>query len=389
MANVSNATICSLANGFGGAHTVVSFVRLFTLLLALGIAAANSASAHEERKTHAAMVLAAVDNFVVPRVERLEKATAALASGVKALCAEPGNASNNRATVVESFGEVVRAWGGIEFFRAGPVTQASRLERFYFWPDPRGIVSRQLAEMLASRDTAKLSPAAFATQSAAVQGLAALEILLFGDKQTITGNDDDAKFRCGFAQAIATNLAAIGHDLSVGWTAPDGFRLKLLTPGSDNPVYKDASDTGRDVVKSIVTGLELTTSHHATAEIEAATATPPKRPRLPFEHSGLTGAYLEAALTSIEALFNETGLVAFVPAEKVWMEAFIPNTFKEIAKDAAALQQVRLAKPADAAARSAAAKKLKFDLGALRLIIVRELAPAADLTLGFNELDGD
>jgi hypothetical protein len=367
---------------------VVSFVRLFALLLTLGVALAGGASAHEERKTHAGMVLAAVDNFVVPRVERVEKAATALANGVAALCADPADA-RNRATVVESFGEVVRAWGAIEFFRAGPVTQASRLERFHFWPDPRGTASRQLTEMLANRDSAKLLPAAFATQSAAVQGLAALEILLFNDRQTIIVKDDDAKFRCGFAQAIATNLVAIGHDLSDGWTAPDGFRLRMLTPGSDNPVYKDASDTGRDIVKAIVTGLELTISFHAAPEIEAAAATPPKSPRLPFERSRLTSAYLEAELTSIEALFNATGLIAFVPADKGWMETFIPNTFKEIAKDAAALEQARSAKPADAAARSAAAKKLKFDLGALRLIIVRELAPAAELTLGFNELDGD
>ncbi len=62
----------------------------------------------------------------------------------------------------------------------GPIMSEHRLERFYFWPDPRGTTARQLsaaAGQTRSRRVARRR--SFVKQSVAVQGLSALEILIY------------------------------------------------------------------------------------------------------------------------------------------------------------------------------------------------------------------
>lgn len=351
------------------------------------VTATQTASASGEKKTHGTIVLAAVDQFAVPHLKNLDKEAKVLAGHMSAACNAPGDAAKLSAAR-DAFGRVTAAWTSVEFLRAGPITSASRLERFFFWPDPRGTTARQLAEALAKHDGAALAPAAFVTQSVAVQGLTALEYLLFDDKHPLDARDEAASYRCAFATAIAANLATISGELVTGWDGLDGFRIKLLTPGSDNPLYKDSGESARDIVKAVATGLELASARYAAPEIDAAAAKPPKRARIPFDRSGLSEANLAASIDALEALFNETGLAAFVPADKPWMDAFIPRTWGELHNDVQKLTALRGAAPGDKM-RLAAASKLKFDLNALRQVIVRELAPNADLTLGFNELDGD
>ena len=354
------------------------------LLLSLGMSGSGPAAAAIERKSHAAMAQSSIDAVIVPRIEALANAAAALEASMKDACAKPAN-DQGLASARDAFAKTVTAWGAIDFVRFGPVMEQSRLDRLFFWPDPRGIASRQLTQLLAAKDNALLDAAGVAQQSAAVQGLTALETILYTEPPK---DAETAGFRCGYGQAIAANIATMARDIRDGWTAPQGFRLKMLTPGSDNALYKDASETARDIVKAVVTGLELTTNRFAAPELEAAAAAPPKKARLPFERSGLTYAYLNAGIDGMKALFDASALIAFAPTDKAWMTEFVPKAFKNLADDAAKLEAAKGAAPGDDA-RLAAAKKLKFDLNSVRMIVVRELAPSADLTLGFNELDGD
>jgi hypothetical protein len=334
------------------------------------------------------MVQDAIDGFILPRLAALSKTTKALAADVGAVCGSNATEAARKAAAA-SFGDVVRAWSAIDFVRFGPVSQAHRLERVLFWPDPRATTSRQLSGLLAERKPTVLTPDGIERQSVAVQGLTALEILLFDDKQPLaTGSDEAARFRCDYAKSIATNLDAIAHDIEDGWLAEGGFRLKMLTPGSDNVLYKDASETARDVVKALATGLDVASNRFVIPDLQGFTATPPKHARLPFERSGFTGDALRAALVSLKGLFDATGIAAFVPADKPWMAKFLPNAWESLAADADQLDQQRASEPGSET-HVRALRKMKFDLSGIRQIVIKELAPNADITLGFNELDGD
>jgi predicted lipoprotein len=370
------------------------FVRLaktaFVVILGLGAMAFAPAEALPIRKSHATMVLDSIDGFIVPRIETLSRTTSHLAETVQAVCREGGGANDQaRAAAVSSFADTVRAWGGVDFVRFGPVSREHRLERVLFWPDPRATTSRQLNGLVAARKPELLEPGAIARQSVAVQGLTALEILLFDEKAPLgSGSDEQARYRCALAGAIAANIDTVAGELKGGWADPDGFRHKMLAAGSDNELYKDSSETVRDVVKAIATGLDLCRNRFVVPELTALAETPPKKVRLPFERADLTGEFLFASLSALRDLFDTTGLAAYVPADKPWMASFLPNSWTSLLADAKRLDQLR-ATERGSDAHLLALRKMRFDLSGIRLIIVKELAPNAEIVLGFNELDGD
>jgi predicted lipoprotein len=366
--------------------------RLSSVILATAVVAATAgaapvpAKALPIRKSHATMVLDTIDKFIVPRVEAFAGKTAALATAVEAAC-QPGGAGASAAQA--AFAETVRAWGGLDFIRFGPVSRDHRLERIFFWPDPRGFASRHLNGLLAARNPKPLEPGALAKQSVAVQGLPALEILLFDEKNPLgSGTDEAAQYRCALAAAIAANLHTITGEISTGWTGDDGFRMKMLTPGSDNALYKDATETVREVAKAMAMGLELGRDRFILPELSAVTSDPPRRVRLAFERAGLTGAYLEASIVALKELFETLGLAAYVPADKPWMQKFLPTAWKSLIADVTKLDKLR-ASERGSEAHLHALRKMKFDLSGIRQIIFKELAPNADIEMGLNELDGD
>lgn len=364
------------------------FLAAVTALAATVVAAGTLAAATLERKSHGTMVQDTIDTFVMPRVEALAGSTAKLASAVDAVCKE-GGAEPARKAAADAFADTVRSWSGLDFIRFGPATRAHRLERIFFWPDPRGFASRQLNGLLKARKPELLAPGGLTRQSVAVQGLTALEILLFDEKDPLgTGTDESARYRCALGAAIAANIHGVATEIRDGWAGDDGFRRKMLTPGSDNALYKDAGETVREVAKALATGLELCRDRFVLPELTAVTAKPPRRVRLAFEASGLTGVYLQSSLAALHELYDSIGFDAFVPADKPWMQSFLPNAWKSLLADAARLDALR-ARERGSEVHLRALRKMRFDLGGIRNIIVKELAPNADIVMGFNELDGD
>lgn len=364
------------------------FVGLLLAPIAVVGALRSPAHALPIRKSHATMVLDTIDKFIVPRAEALTTTTGELAAKVDAVCKAGGDEASLKAAKA-AFAETVRAWSGLDFVRFGPATREHRLERVFFWPDPRGFAFRQLNGLVAARKPELLAPGALATQSVAVQGLTALEILLYDDKAPLGASADEAgKYRCALATAIAANVHAVAGEIRDGWIGPDGFRMKMVTPGSDNELYKDSSETVREVMKALVAGIELCRDRFIMPELTAVTATPPRRVRLAFESSHLTGEYLASSLTSLKELYDSIGLDAYVPVDKPWMTNFLPTSWNSLLADAKMLDELR-ANERGSEAHLHALRKMRFDLSGIRQIIVKELAPNADIVMGFNELDGD
>jgi len=366
------------------------------LVFALGLAAPVVASSPAPsppplvRKTHAEMVQDTVDKYVFPHLEAFAAETSHLRAAMDTLCQEgaaPGPEA--RSALSAAFAAVVKAWAGVDFIRFGPGMQKNRIERVFFWPDPRTFTSRQLSQVLAKRDAATLAPGAIERQSVAVQGLTALEILIFDAKAPLgEGGDDAARYRCGFARAIAVNLETVAGELRTGWAGDGGYRMKMLAPGPDNLLYKDASESARDVVKALATGLDVTSNRFAIPELTAISHQPPKTSRLPFERAGLTSAFFVASLDALHELFDTTGLAAYIPADKPWMAKFFRPAWAEMDENAAHLDPLRV-DDRGSEEHLEALRKMKFDLSGMRTIISKELAPNAGIVLGFNELDGD
>lgn len=332
----------------------------------------------------AAMTEKVITQYVRPRFAALEQETAKLADDLDATCAgKPGRLTAARA----DFKRTALAWAEVEFLRFGPLSVTGRPERFFFWPDPRGVMHRQLRRLIARRDPAALDPDTLANKSAAIQGLPALETLLWDSKHPIVADDETGRYRCRLAVSIAHNLATLAGELLAGWQRDGEWRRRMLNPGPQNASYKTAAEPPAEFARALITGLQMMQDRQVVP-LMAAEANPGKSPRLPFQRSGLSADYIAAAIASCKALYEAMGLADGVPRAKAWMPRWIKTAFKRLAEDAPAAVREEPSYGKDPE-RARTLRFVRFHVEGIRKLVGRELAPLAGLTIGFNELDGD
>jgi hypothetical protein len=365
----------------------LKFARKLIVAALLLLAAADvwgSAAAAPVTPSFSKLNARVIDKYVLPRFTTLAKTTGKLAATLDRTCAGDKKAA---AALEKDYADAVLAWGAVEFLRFGPLSQVGRPERFDFWPDPRGVTQRQVSALVAKRDKAALDPAALAKRSAAVQGISALEILLYDDKKPITGGDEDARYRCALARTMAHSTHALAEELLTEWQGDDGWRSRMVAPRPDDPRYKSTEEPAGDFARALITGLQMIQDREIAPMI-AVLATPEKAPRLPFQRAGLSARYAVAGVASAKDLYQTMGLASSMPSEKAWMPRWIDAAFERLARDAPrAIEGIPRAK--DNADRARELRMVRFHIEGIRKLVGREIAPLAGLAIGFNELDGD
>lgn len=184
-----------------------------------------------------------VTEFVAPGYRNLSQAAQVHARDWRSFCAAP--AESGFSALRASYNRLADAWAGVEIVRSGPIAKDFRAERLYFWPERKNAVERGLKALLAARNPADLKPSAMQKASAAVQGLPALERLLFGGNpsfQDFTGTEA-AGFRCKAGAAIAENAASIAAETHAGFVGQ--------SPGAITAADKAALAT--DIVTAFAT----------------------------------------------------------------------------------------------------------------------------------------
>ncbi len=247
---------------------------------------------------HAGVARNALERHIRPGYKRLAEATTALDEKLKTFCADQQEAS--LAAAKQAYADAVTAWGRIEHLRFGPIMEEHRYERIVFWPDPKGIGARQVSRAMSKNDPTLISPEALAQKSVALQGLTALEQVLYGGGGLL---GQKSGFRCQYAMAIGANLAAIAAWVDAAWTSPDGYGRLMLTPGgADNPVYLQPSEVTQELVMAYATGLLSVRNLKIGAPLGLVQSS--KVSGAAFAASGLDRALIAANLEGLRELFQ-------------------------------------------------------------------------------------
>src|SRR5262245_49255582 len=228
--------------GEGGvARRDASFALLFSLSL---FAALFHAAPPALAQTSADDLLKRiVDSVILPGYANLVQAAAVEQVQWQAFCASPS--ADGMAKVRDAYHRSADAWSSIEIIHYGPIAEDFRGERLSFWPERKNAVEKALKNILAKPDAAALEPTTFRKGSAGVQGLPALERLLFSasaSEADFTGSAE-AEFRCRLGTTIAANILAIAQAVQAGWTEGDGAIAKRLAAPDVAPALKGALAT--------------------------------------------------------------------------------------------------------------------------------------------------
>jgi predicted lipoprotein len=330
-----------------------------------------------------AVVNGAIDGFIRPGYHALREVTSGLSQAGKALCDTPSQAALD--AVRKSFGDTVDAWSRIEIIRFGPVTEENRLERMLYWPDRKGIGLKQVQAAIAAKDPTAADAGQLAGKSVAMQGLGALEFVLFGTGSEALATDD--AYRCSYGAAISGNLQTIAADLEAAWAAPGGFAKTWANPSGDNPLYRDATEAVTELMGVFVTGTELVRDVRLGGFLGKEAKGDKPRQAL-FWRSGKTVDALAGNLAGMKALLEASKLAEALPAEQSWMGGEALFEFSNAANAASAAEGPVADVLADPDKR---AKLAYFGLvtSSLSNIFGTQMSGALGLTAGFSSLDGD
>lgn len=331
-----------------------------------------------------ARYLPAVDTYIVPAYRALTAATVVLEVRATAFCRAPTQTGLDRLRA--SFHVSMDAWQWIQTVRFGPVVYLTRSHRYQLWPDKRGTVNKHLRALLASKDREALEAERFARASVAVQGLSALEILLFDSHAAAQDfQGEDGAYACEVLQAIASNLARMSTQLTANWVQGDeAYRHYIASAREGNAVFEEERAAGGQLLSDLRTTLEVARQLKLDGpmgeRIEQA------RPRRAESwRSRRSTQNIRRNLEGAHRLYQ----TAFAPRlSGTNLDVEIEAAF-ESAVAAADQISLPLADAVADPAQRAQVQSLRERIGVLETLFASRAAEALDLPMGFNSLDGD
>lgn len=326
----------------------------------------------------------AVDGFIRPGYRRFTEEAATMEKSMAMLCEAPSTES--RLNARSTFGDLVEAWSRIEIVRVGPVLDDNRFERILFFPDRKGTGLKQVQAALAKPDPSVTSIETLKGKSVAMQGLGALEFVLFG-----TGSETlataEGHYRCQYGTAIAANLERLGSELSAAWDAPNGVAAAWKTPGPDNPLYRDEAEAAKELLGVLVHAAETIRDQR----IEHFYKGDPKKalPRQAiYWRSGNTFRSITANIEGLRDLLDTSGMAELLAEDNrsvVSSTDFVARSLSRVSADIKPDVAQVFEDPAQIA-------KLDFLLLNSRDLILRlnnDLGGGIGLAAGFSFSDGD
>jgi predicted lipoprotein len=353
------------------------------LLLVVAVLFTMGFATKAEAADYSSFNKAYAETIVAPAFATLAIQADALAETAAASCAAPDAAGFDK--IIVGFDAVSDTWMSAQPFRLGPLSQGQRAERFAYWPEKRNIVQKQLAELLAANDPTRLTPENFGRTSVAVQGLTALERLLFEDgaHEALLGGDKQ-KIRCAVVMAIAGNLAAVAHEAADGWAAALADPRQAATPFAASP-----TEATTQFYSNLLTELQIVGDQKIAAPLALSIAE--AKPKLAEQwRAGRSLRNITLNLETIKrAMFGDGGFATLLADPKFDdLKTRLATSFDQAI---AAAKDIR--EPLDKAVVDADARKkvelLFVRINQLRDITRQEVPTAIGITLGFNELDGD
>lgn len=324
------------------------------------------------------------DGYVRPAMSVFAERTQNLEKTLATWCQHDGKSDVK--PVQQAFAQTMQAWAGIEFLRFGPLVQSNRFEKLAFWPDTRGVMQRQVRTLLTAADPAAVEPGALASRSVAMQGLPALEYVLYDTPGLISAAPGaDTSYACRYAVAIAANVVTVSIELQQAWSAEGKFGREFTAPSPGNTLYRSQQEVAAEAIKALSTGLQFARDVKLLPAL--GTSAPSARAqRAAWWRSDMTVANLAAGIQGMRD-FYDAGHYRYPDGED-WIGPALTGEMDRAVQLLDGLSQPWQQGLADEAFWQRLSL-IGLVLKNAKSIVDQHVAPALGITIGFNALDGD
>jgi uncharacterized protein len=325
-----------------------------------------------------------VDDFIRPGYRHFHSSASALHTTMTRLCAAPSE--TNFIAAKTAFTEAVKAWGHIEIVRVGPVIEENRFEHILFYPDRKGLALKQIQAAIASDDKSYTQADNLRQKSVAIQGLGALEYVLFGNgADSLPKNESN--FRCLYGAAIAGNVDTMAANLANLWDQPGGIQDAWKKPGPDNDVFRDAPEAVTGLLGILVHGTEAVRDERIESFYKPASNKIAPKQAI-FWRSSLTFVSLSANIEGVRDLLTKADVASLLPADKRGIVSNVTKLADQFINTASSITpDVQMAVTRDE--DKAKLQSLLKDSRTMITDLSDGVGGGVGLTAGFSFADGD
>lgn len=336
------------------------------------------------------------EQAVAPAYQHWAAQSQALYEQAQNVCRQPD--ATNIEQLRTAWQQDALAWSALQSMQPGPVTPVS--VRVSYWPDKKDLVGHQVEQWLQQPTP---TAAQLAEQSVTLQGLSALEFLLF-DPRFDWLQAPQRKRLCPSVRVIAERQQRLAQEALQSWEHEQGMGMRSALP---NTRYANENEALAELLKANVAGLEV-----AHKKLVAALGDKYPQPFLAeYWRSGLSLPSARAVLEGSRSLW-QSGLADAVAAQQPALAAQINDAYARLltspllsaslqssslqdsslpasslqSTDTTALTLGALLKSADGRAQlQGLAEQMKL----LHLQYARDVSKALQIPLGINAHDGD
>lgn len=368
------------------------FAHFLILTLLISVACAVPSQAENISKESSQEILdhmaeRTINLHIRPRYKSFLHETDKLVYSMDQFCSAPQEKGLEQ--VRKQFKATALSFAGIEHIRFGPILEKFRLERLVYWPDRKGGGLRAIKNVLKKKDLSALSTNSFFKKSAAVQGLTALEYVLFGSgsQDLLTGNEAGT-YRCQYGIAISRNVSEMVKVVVHEWLEGMPLVEQMTKPGPEQKHYRSRKEVILEIYQAVTNGMK-TLQEARMSPLLGKNEKSSKGKKALFWRSGLALGMMKANLQAIDHMVQVSGFETLLLKTPVDLQLHVRDMFKKTYSLFDQLEgQSILAVVANPDRRKLFQSIMK-NINHLNVGFSRYFAIAADLPLGFNASDGD
>lgn len=354
------------------------------VLLALLVGLMATPALAQLHPTGRTVITQAVEDAIKPGFAAFADATRDMRMTMGGLCDDPSAPALEDART--RFKDVVIAWSRIENYRFGPMMKDNRSDRILFWPDRKGIALKQVQAILATKDASAADVATLKGKSVAVQGLGALEFVLFGSgAETLAAPEGD--FRCDYGNAISGAVSDVAAEMSREWYDAPGIATRMIRPTEGDLDYRSNDEVLTELVGVMAHGVEAIRDQRILPFL-GRDGEAPKPKSAAFWRSGMTVPAILAGFEGLRTLLVASDIWRYAPTEQFSIGERAMSEFDSVAIHGSEVTGTVEGAMADSV-QVDHLRDIVISSEVLGKLLGEELPAALGLSVGFSSLDGD
>ena len=332
------------------------------------------------------------ENVIVDFHRRFAQSTQSFSESARTFCESPDNATYQ--TLRQHWVNSMSDWQAVQSINFGPIVEDNQSWRIQFWPDKKNLVGRKIKSLLNSQ--ADITPEILSEASVVIQGLSALEYLLFDGKGGTLDRYQQhplAERQCSLLKSSANLSHRTAEKLFTEWQDKQFLDSFLAEVKPDEDKLNQKSSALTLVMESLLASLEVVINDKVGAPLGLKNSAKKPQPFLAEAwRSQKSLDLVRAKLQSIRRLLVNGELLGITDYLIALDQQHIANkALTHLDRAIELLQEIQ--QPLVIAIRNETQiqilQEAHGELSQLMKLMKTDIPEALNIVLGFNDNDGD